>query len=243
MTRLTALALALLLGGCNLALPPDAVGPDRTSARLTCGGGDSFPIDVLAQPPGAETADDPAAAALREHLARSEIDIDWLPDTGWRVAVRTDGHVLWLAEDPGAPGTWLHATTARDGAGWRVTGWGGCSLQPDVGPGLGIASFRVAPHAELGPDSREIDVLVTEHACNSGEDASGRIVPPAITVGEDAITVLFAVRSRAGPATCPSNPETPFVLELPEALGDRVLLDGSSVPARDATECPHLAPC
>lgn len=60
---------------------------------------------------------------------------------------------------------------------------------------------------------------------------------------DDSVTVTFAVRPRLGAQECPSNPETPFVLELPEPLGDRSLRDGSSVPPRDATVCPDIAIC
>jgi hypothetical protein len=107
---------------------------------------------------------------------------------------------------------------------------------------MGIASFRVEP-AALDPAATEIPVLVTERACNSGEDARGRIVVSAIRADDDAVTVTLAVRTRGGAQSCPSNPETPFVLELEEPLGDRQLLDGSSIPARDATVCPDIAMC
>jgi hypothetical protein len=86
-------------------------------------------------------------------------------------------------------------------------------------------------------------VLVTEHACNSGEDARGRITVAAIDEDDDSVTVTLAVRPRGGAQECPSNPETPFVIELSAPLGDRALLDGSSVPARDATVCPDIAMC
>jgi|GEM_PF-1168681 len=112
-----------------------------------------------------------------------------------------------------------------------------------VGPDLGLASFRVAPNVALTADMTEIEVLVTERACNSGEDAKGRIEEPVVTVGAESVTVVFAVRPRGGAQDCPSNPETPYVMVLDEPLGDRVLLDGSEVPPRDATECADIAVC
>ena len=105
---------------------------------------------------------------------------------------------------------------------------------------MGIASFRVAPDVALDPEANEIAVLVTERACNSGEDARGRIVVAAIDEDDDSMTVTLAVRPRGGAQECPSNPETPFLLELPAPIGERVLLDGSSVPPRDATVCPDI---
>jgi hypothetical protein len=236
--------LGLALAACHLVVPPTAVDPQRVVTHVSCGHGSAFPTDVLDAPAEAEAADDPAAEALRRHLATSDIEIDSLPDSGWREVGRTGSSVMWIAEDPGAAGSWIQATATNDGGEWRVTGWGGCGMEPDVGPGLGIASFRVAPHEDLTADTVEIDVLVTERACNSGEDARGRVAEPAILAGPDAVTVIFAVRPRVALAqSCPSNPETPVVLVLSEPLGDRELLDGSTLPPRDATTCPDVAAC
>jgi len=204
---------------------------------VTCGGPE-FPLSVLDAPGGAENGTDPAAEALRDHLATRDMEIDWLPDAGWKEAVRTEDLVVFIADAlPGSEPPLVEVSIEqRDGA-WHVGGWSQCRLQADVGPDLGRASFRVAPDVELTPHMTEIEVLVTERACNSGEDASGRIEEPVVTVGAESVTVVFAVRPRGGAQTCPSNPETSDVLVLDEPLGDRVLLDGSDVPPRDATEC------
>ncbi len=242
MSRVVLALAALSLAACGIQLPGFGFGPEP-GGRLTCGGGPSFPAAVLEGGGGVENGADPATAALRSHLATNHVDIDFLPDAGWVEVSRTDTAVLYLAPDPAAEGSWAYASVGHDGGAWEVDGWGGCSLQPDVGPGLGIASFRIAPEVELDPAATEISVLVTERACNSGEDAEGRIVVAAIEEDGDRVTVTFAVRPRAGAQECPSNPETPFVLELSEPLGDRSLLDGSSVPPREATVCPDIAFC
>jgi hypothetical protein len=231
----------IVLSACN-ALPPRASDP-ATGGGLRCDVGPSFPSAALDGPPGAENGDDPAAEALRRHLATDDIEIEWLPDAGWIEISRTDSTVHYLAPDPDAEGSWLQVSVGRDGEGWNVDGWGGCSLQPDVGAGLGIASFRVAPNEGLEPTATEIAVLVTERACNSGEDARGRIVVAAIEEDDQSVTVTLAVRPRGGGQDCPSNPETPFVVELPEPLGNRAMLDGSTIPPRDATTCPDIAMC
>jgi hypothetical protein len=238
-----ALALvALGLSACSVDSLRIGGGPE-SDGDLTCGGGPSFRADVLQGPGGAENGPGPAAGALREHLATNDMEMDFLPDAGWFEASRTDAEALYLAPDPAAEGSWAFVTLGQDGGEWKVDGWGGCALQPDVGPGGEIASFRVAPGVELDPAATEIAVLVTERACNSGEDAQGRIAVAAIDADDDSVTVTFAVRPRGGGQECPSNPETPFVLELPEPLGERVLLDGSSIPARDAATCPDIAVC
>jgi hypothetical protein len=241
--RVTACVIAsLALSACG-ALGPLSFGP-ASAGDLTCDGGPSFPADVLEGPAGAaETGADPAAVALREHLATDHIEFDSHPDEGWIEVSRGDASVLYLAPVPEAEGSWHYVTVGREGDAWDVDGWGGCALQPDVGRGFGIASFRVAPDVELDPAAAEIPVLVTERACNSGQDARGRIVVASIEEDDERVTVTLAVRPRGGAQTCPSNPETPFVLELQEPLGGRALFDGSSVPPRDAMVCPDIAIC
>lgn len=232
---------AVTLAACGIQVPrPGAPGE---AGGLTCGGAPSFSADVLEGGGGAENGADPAAEALRRHLGTNDMDIDFLPDAGWIEVSRTAASVIYLAPDPAVEGSFAFVSVGRDGDAWAVDGWGGCPLQPDVGPDLGIASFRVAPDVELDPETRELAVLVTERACNSGEDARGRITVAAIDEDDDSVTVTLAVRPRGGAQECPSNPETPFVLELSAPLGDRALLDGSSVPPRDATICPDIAMC
>jgi hypothetical protein len=229
------LVLSLVLSACaavrqgNSSLDPTESPDPGPVTSVTCGG-PGFPLSVLDAPGGAENGTDAAAEALRDHLATSDLEIDWLPDTGWKEAVRTDDMVVFIAEAlPGGEPSLVQVSVEHRDGSWRVGGWSGCSLQADVGPDLGLASFRVAPDVDLTPDMTEIEVLVTERACNSGEDASGRIEEPVATVGAESVTVVFAVRPRGGAQDCPSNPETPYVLVLDEPLGDRVLLDGSEV--------------
>lgn len=245
-----ALLIGALLASCATvhvvepsADPPAAVDPERVAMSVSCGG-PGFLADLLQADGRAELADDPAATALRRHLATTGKE-DFLPDHGWREAVRTDNHIVFIADaPPGNEPPLVEVSLEREGDEWHVVGFGQCWPQADVGPGLGLASYRVAPGVVLGPEMTEIDVLVMEQACNSGQDARGRIVEPALIDAADNITVVFAVRPRGGVHDCQSNPETPFLLTLDEPLGDRRLLDGSEVPARDATICadPGLCP-
>jgi hypothetical protein len=232
--------------GAPTAGPTEGVAPEQVMTQVTCGGsGPAFPASILDEPGGAQHDDDPAAAALRRHLddPAMGMEVSWLPKDGWRAAIRDDAFVLFVAEVPGEEGSLAEVTTELQGESWQVTGWGSCQPMADVGPDHGLAQFRVAPDEELTPEMTEIDVLVTERACNSGQDARGRIEEPTIVAGDETMTVVFAVRPRGGAHTCPSNPETPFLLELPEPLGERTLLDGSSVPPRDATICPDAGMC
>lgn len=244
----------LLLAGCGMspagshpetpsADPVAEIEPERAIAQVSCGGA-GFPAALLDESGNAETLSDPAAEALRRHLGQPGPDFAWLPDAGWREVVRTDSQVVYLADaEPGGDSPYAEVTVQREGDRWSVGGWGQCRLQADVGPDLGLATFRVDPAAVLDPAEAEIPVLVTEQACNSGGNALGRIVDPIIVLGNDAITVIFAVRPRGGGQDCQGNPETPYRLTLPEPLGERALLDSSAVPPRDATLCPDTGSC
>jgi hypothetical protein len=208
---------------------------------VSCGGR-PFPAEVLTANGDVDNGH-PATAALRTLLSDPNVD-DLLPQSGWRLAVVERDGAVYIAEmPPGSEAPFAEVSVRNEEGVWRVEGFGHCRPSADPGPGLGLAEFRVAPGTELRSDLQEIEVLVTERGCNSGEDARGRIVRPAIIADDETVTVLFGVVPRQGELACPSNPETPFTLRLPEPLGERRLLDGSSVPPRDATTCPSIAVC
>ena len=85
-----------------------------------------------------------------------------------------------------------------------------------------------------------VNGLARERACASGTSAlgEGRILAPQIVSGADAILVTILVRQRPGAQECQGNPDFPLAIVLPEALGERDLLDGSEIPPRDATVVP-----
>ena len=101
----------------------------------------------------------------------------------------------------------------------------------------GAATWSHDPDAEIGPDSTEFTAWVTEMACASGQSSADRIVGPDIQVSADEIVVTFGVRARLGAGTCPGNPPTRVAVRLPEALGDRVLLDGGRQPPEEPPVC------
>jgi hypothetical protein len=231
--------------GADVLQPTSTADPPATPAarelgitRVTCGGGPpSFPLAVLDQAAGIDPAEDQPAAILHAHLR----EVEGLPRGGWIRAAQTHDTVLFVARGGGVP--WSQVGVQLSDGVWAADRWGQCRLQPELPPDLGIATFRVAADADLAPDTTEIEVLATEMACNSGRDARGRIVVWAVLPAADAMTVVLAVRPRPGGHDCQGNPETPFLLELPEPLGDRTLLDGSEIPARDATTCPERLGC
>ena len=99
---------------------------------------------------------------------------------------------------------------------------GGCAAPP---VDTAAASWALAPGQEVGPDSSLLDVLVTRVGCNSG--VTGHVEEPDVVLEDDRVVVTFVVTpGEPEAATCQGNPEEPWLLTLPEPLGDRSLVDG-----------------
>lgn len=127
---------------------------------------------------------------------------------------------------------WVDAVNLDPSPTWHLATAQTCALRADLGR-LGTATLTLDPDHPPVPDAREVHLLVTEMACNSGQDAEGRVRLSDLAVRDDAIAVTVGVEPRTGEADCPSNPPTPFVVELDEPLGDRVVLDASVHPVRE----------
>ncbi|MBE1878954.1 hypothetical protein [Myceligenerans pegani] len=242
-------AAALLLVGCAQA---GSVGVSATSeaAGVPSAGGDEpeylcqgtiVPGAVLSDGATADQLGDKAAAALDTPDAR---DVD---PREWRILTETSTEVYLVRElpaprehDDGEVRThevigfeWMDETE-WGGEGWQLMRAGDCALRYDMG-GLGDAIVALDPGAPPDPAAMTIDLLVTEVACASGEPADGRIEVDHLAELEDRIEIVIGVRPQSGGQNCPSNPPTPFTLELDAPLGDRTIVDLAVHPAREVT--------
>jgi len=250
---LVLVAVAMVgLAGCASAVTPaggrDAdPGADPGSAAGNASAGDAptsylcggTPIsaDALA----ARTPVEELAGAAAEALAGAVFD-DGAPlvledSSEWFVVDASDHEVTLLrpvppddaaADAPAADHeqltvSWIEATNVT---GWLVTSLGPCALTIDLGD-LGVPLIALDPARPLDPASREVHLLVTEHACNSGQDAAGRIEIVRLDEKDDRIEVVLGVRPEGGAHTCPSNPPTPFTVTLVEPLGERTIVDAT----------------
>jgi hypothetical protein len=245
-SRLAASDLALVAGaglvaglvaGCSLrsSAPHDAPPIGVAPLQYTCG---RFPFgaELLDRSGGDEAAANPAAAALRKHLAQTGPDIDFLPDHGWTLAgLDADGAEFVIAG--GDLGMKVVEVDSADVGPWLVTGWGDCQPRRVLPAGLGEASWTLDPtEPRPGPDTLTFTALVTERDCASGQSSEGRVVGPDILDIGHEVLVTFAVRPLGGDMqTCPGNPVTRVVVDLGEPLGDRQLLDGGTLPPGDPT--------
>jgi hypothetical protein len=109
----------------------------------------------------------------------------------------------------------------------------------DVESRLAAASWWLDPAApKPAADAMALRVLINEEACASGRSGADRVDPPAMEFDDTSITIRIDIRRQPGAQDCQGNTPFPFTLELPEALGNRALLDGSTRPPRDATKAP-----
>lgn len=111
--------------------------------------------------------------------------------------------------------------------------------QPTVDAGdRAAAVWDIEPKQSLSEGSLRFTALVSRLGCNGG--VTGSVNSPDVQITADRIVITFTVSP--GPpkaATCPGNRAVPTVVELPEPLGARALVDG----ACDTTEAATTSFC
>lgn len=79
----------------------------------------------------------------------------------------------------------------------------------------------------LTEESTELAVILNEWSCVDGREIAERLLPPEIVMTETEVFMAFAAEKPSGNMfTCPGNPDTPYVVELPTSIGDRILMPG-----------------
>lgn len=229
---LTAALLAVAAAGAGAAaarhLP---FGDPALPERVTCGYG-GFPLDALRGPKGVERRRGRPYDALRRWIRQEQLFGPDLPIRGFRVLRRAPREVVFAAGHPPRMGAVVVELSRR--LQWKAVAYGECRRLEPVDERGRAAVWRLDRGSpKPSPESTEIPVLVTEQDCASGEPATGRIAEPRVHVGARRVVVSIFVRPGDGAETCPSNPPTPYVLRLPEPLGNRALLDGGRIPFRE----------
>lgn len=194
-----------------------------------------FPISVLDGPAGVETMEGPVFDGLRRAIEtmRPEFEYDLREDRPhllpWLLAFEGRNRAVFLVQRQDERYSVMFVE--REGASWDFSGYmDPCALRPLITHEHGEAVWRVKPDSPVSSASTSVQVQVMERECASGKKATGRIETPIVDYGEDAITVTIPVRRVRGGADCQGNPWTPYVLELDEPIGDRVLLDSGPWP-------------
>lgn len=116
----------------------------------------------------------------------------------------------------------------------------GCSMAKDEGTvgGEAAAIWDLAPQQTLDANTTTFTAMVTRLSCNSG--VTGEPNDPAIDVTGDQVVITFTVSpGEPSNADCQGNDQVSQEVELPEALGDRELVDGECA----SNEANDTAPC
>ncbi|WP_043674206.1 hypothetical protein [Clavibacter michiganensis] len=189
-------------------------------------------------------------AALTEAVQGMEGHPGFPPEDGWFVLASsaTDIEILRAVTEPYEMGNGEippdHEYLAAKLIGqpgeeprWMVWSSSPCALRLDYAElDVATVSFEVLPD----PSSDRITFLVDEHACNSGQDAAGRVQLLALEETADRVEVAVGVRPRNVGATCEGNPATPFTVALSAPLGDREVVDTGLVIPRAVGLSPQI---
>lgn len=225
--------------------PGDGSGDAPTATRVRCGDSVYDPATLADAPPLSELPEGPADAVDDAgDPVFDDADTGDADEAGWRIVRATDDRVELLREleepqDLGDGDVRTHelrvlermtgVTNVPDGT-WMLMASGPCTPRVELGSDLGEADLTLA--ADPSPGARTLELLVHERACASGQPADGRIEVIALEETPEQVRLLLGVRPLGGAQTCPSNPPTPFTVELAEPLGTREVVDAAVVPAR-----------
>ena len=213
---------------------PALPAPPIAFTELTCGDPDDvIPIGELQGPGGAESGLDPDAAVLRTFLeGAGGLGYPFPPRAGTasrasarRPAslrpVRTAG-CRWSSNRSTArsrPPTTVHVSSLH---AWRTA-------SRCYAGGWTHRRHRRLPGTLRSRPSRSSSPAPTGSARPDAE------LPPIVTSDARSVVVTLVVR-RLDSADCPGNPTFPLTIGLPEPLGARQLLDGSTFPAAPPSE-------
>ena len=227
-------------GDLRIIIQPGSAGELPADLLIGCPSGPTFPASALdsTRPLAGSGLDDVEAAA------RGFLDIregqSW-PQDGWQVLHQTEDTVLLVhVTTTDGSGDALDETRVADitienvDGDWKWAGassGGPCPLRTSLPEGLHTVDWRIDPSAEpLTRNDTQIGMLVTERECVSGQAMGDRLLGPEVVMTETAVLIAFAASPPPGGfQTCPGNPEQAVLVELPEPLGDREVVDGLAV--------------
>jgi len=239
-----------LEGSIDIDDLPRATAPSTISdldVLWSCGGDEpGFPRSALEGSIGVEKARGAVFDGLRRALQtmRSEFVLEPRENRAhempWLLAYEDEDQALFLVRRTRGSERFSAMSVDREGDTWVSSGWSGeCGLRPLITHGLGSSVWRVDGEAPPTSRSSTFPIEVMEHECASGRPANGRIADLIVEYGEDAITITVPVHPvDASVVTCPGNPWTPYVLELDEPIGNRLLLDGGPWPPEQRWPSP-----
>ncbi|HEY1776825.1 MAG TPA: hypothetical protein VGG41_11755 [Solirubrobacteraceae bacterium] len=214
----------------------------RLPELVSDGTGLPFSLATLEQPPAALPREDPAVAALLAQLTAEAARRGEYPASGhdpatvtgaeqrlegWRELARSDDEALFARGRPPQLLTVAVRRTGRRQQSWAAVASSVAQPLRATRGTIRASTWRLDPAQELSAEERLLRVLVTEQAFAGGQRADGRVLAPDLFADQSEIVLTLFITPRPGFQTGTRNPETPVRIELPEALGDRRLIDGA----------------
>jgi hypothetical protein len=223
----------------------DARPVPRRPALVSDGAGLPFPPVALAGSSEPLDPEDPAVIALiaqinpgatpRGSRARRKRDAP-APAAPrletWRLLARTDDEALFGRGEPPQLLTVAVRQDARRGTWSSIAVSSGRPLRA-TRDGIRASSWRLDPSHPAEPSDTVLRVLVREQTFAGSQRADGRVLAPDLHLDAEQLVLTMFVTPRPGFQSRSPNPETPVRIALPQAVGDRLLIDGALYPAND----------
>lgn len=215
----------------DVIVPPDDSGAFPDDLVVSCDGA-RFPIGALETiRPLSESDPEGLRDAIEPFLSSGEGEF-W-PQDEWQLLHMANDHAQLVAKT--TDGTLAFMSVTKDGSGWS---WSGSSMAGEecrltfvVPDDLNTVEWRPDHHAPgLTADSTEVAVILNERECVGGIEIGDRLVGPQVVMTDTQVFIAFAAERPPGDAfTCQGNPDTAYLVELPEAIGDRELVEGMEI--------------
>jgi hypothetical protein len=217
--------------------PLDIIAAPGSDPLVTCDQIGPMPLSVWEDPPLASEVDHPAAAALEAWLTSAGDDlppeIGGLPGWPWLAPAVAEDRAIFVQRGDAVLTTLTF--TLEDGV-WL---WAGssmaqrdCDLRVALPEGLGQVDLSIDRRNPPSPDDTVLRLRVSERACASGRPPGDRLLDPQVIETDDQILLGFVVVEQVGGQECPGNPRVRVTVELASPLGDRTIVDGTTVPPR-----------
>ena len=221
----------------------DTVVPLRTErlpAEISDGSGLGFAPSALLGPAPALDPGDPAVMMLIQQIDYAaqgpQVRMPWRRETrspdelaallaGWRELAGTPERRIF---GKGVPPRLITVGVKRErGERWAISAVSPARQLRASRAGVRASSFRVDPDTPPAPQDCQLRLLVTEQTRAGGRLAFGRFQAPDLYLDAEEVLLRCFITPLEGWQAGTRRWETPVIVELPEPLGSRRVVDGA----------------
>lgn len=212
----------------------------RLPGQISDGSGLGFTPEVLSADFDPLDPADPAVKILIQQIDHSsfgpQVRLPWRRETrspaelaalldGWRVLASTDERRLF---GKGVPPRLITVGVKHErGNRWEIGGVSPARQLRASRDNLRASSFRLDPDRPPKPEDSVVRLLVTEQTRAGGRLAYGRFQAPDLYLDEQEVLLRCFITPLEGWQTGTRPWETPLLVQLPEPVGDRQVVDGA----------------